>query len=196
MSPTRVPMTVATSAARRPTVNETRAPHTISLKMSWPMSFVPSRCLADGRSNGKPTPRVGSYGATKGANTAANAMLPTRSAPVIVSFEGRGIRAVRAGSGKVIGGLAMRPHARVEHRVHELDQQIGRDHGERRDDEAGLQQRVVAGDDGLEDEPPQPRVREHRLDDDRTAEYKAHAQHEQGRDGKQRIPQRVPEEDP
>src|SRR5687767_7541313 len=165
MSPTSVPMTVATRAARSPTVNETRAPHTISLKMSWPMSFVPSRCWADGRSNGTPTPSVGSYGATRGANTAANAMLPTRSAPVTVSFEGRGIRAVQPESGSATGGLATGPHPRVEHRIDELDHQIGRDHSERRDDEAGLKQRVIARDDGLEDEPSQSGVREDRLDD-------------------------------
>src|SRR5687767_11272000 len=140
-------------AARSPMLSETRAPQTISLKMSWPMSFVPSRCRSDGVSNGSPVDSVGSYGATRGAKTPASAI------PVRVIFDGRGRRrAPVAGSGSATGGLAMYADPWIEERVHELDEKVGGDDRERRDDEAGLEQRIVSRDHGLEQEPPQARI--------------------------------------
>ena len=49
-SPTVPPISIATSAAAKPTMSETRAPAITSESMSAPPSSVPSQCALDGGS--------------------------------------------------------------------------------------------------------------------------------------------------
>jgi hypothetical protein len=49
------PISIATSAAAKPTTSDTRAPHIISESMSTPASSSPSGCSDDGGANGSPT---------------------------------------------------------------------------------------------------------------------------------------------
>src|SRR5690606_31647498 len=64
-------------------------------------------------------------------------------------------------------------HAGIEHRIEDVDQEDGgrdRDDRYRRDPE---DQPVVADIDGRDQEPPEPRIAEHELDDDRAVEDRA-----------------------
>ena len=54
MTPTRVPITMASAAAVKPMLSDTRVPTINSDRMSCPMSFVPSQCAALGAENGAP----------------------------------------------------------------------------------------------------------------------------------------------
>ena len=79
------PSVVAATAAISPTARETRAPKTSWDHRSRPRSSVPSRCSADGASNGAPLERSGGCTVTASARTAAPTTRISISVPAMNS---------------------------------------------------------------------------------------------------------------
>src|SRR5262245_53330701 len=107
------------------------------------------------------SPSVGLCGASTGANTAHT----TSARRIVPANQGR-------------SGLPARmANPRVQVAVEDVDAKISREVERAQHEHAGLDDRVVARGDGFQDEPPEPRPREHRFGDDGAAE-KLHEEHD------------------
>src|SRR5437870_10985101 len=154
------PTTRAIVAAMAPACRETRAPQTTRLNTSRPNSSVPMRCAGLGASRSmRKSWWIGSYGLTCPAKIARRMKSTRRPAPNSPVPERRKRRraaahcdgAVRprpSTGDRIAVALAPAtsavPDARIEHRVHEIDDEADERDEERDDDDRPLHDRVIA----------------------------------------------------
>jgi len=96
--------------------------------------------------------------------------------------------ALRQGRRRHLRGL----DPRIERHVDQVHQQVGQHGGQRKHDQARLDDRVVAGDDRVDQHPAEAGPAEDQLDRDRAGQSGEDGKAETGRDGKERVAQRVP----
>src|SRR5713226_9124723 len=174
------------------------------LRMSRPTSSVPSRCADDGAALISPDCFVGSYGATSGATTATRMTSTTNARPVMATRSLRNRRhssrqgpaacdsstgpvserrapssmmAVVSGPGPSVlltWPASLETHLRVQERVHDVDEQVHHDEGQREDEDhaldhgqvllhdrvQGVLAEAVDGEDALHDERAAEQVRD------------------------------------
>ena len=85
------------------------------------------------------------------------------------------------------------PDARVDQRVRDVHQQVHEHDDDRHEQDAALDHGVVAVGDRLLQPRADPRIREDRLREDRAGEQQPDLEADDRRDGKQRVPQHVPD---
>src|SRR5439155_11804943 len=148
------------------------------LSTSRPKRSVPSGCRPSPRSIQTGgisfwvmSPSVGLCGAKYGANTA-------------VSTSADRITPGNQGSSRLGAGMA---DPRVEIAVQDVHEEVADEVERAQHQDAGLHDRIVARGDRLQDQPPEPRPREHGLGDHRAAE-ELHEQHDrEGEDWQQGV---------
>src|SRR6266545_6523681 len=183
--------------------------------MSRPSSSLPNQCSALGPANrSRRSPVSGSYGASTSANTAVPMYTTTSARPMTAprfllsrrqaarSAEARPAAmaiagAASASSPAVSGTDASRtdtasvPDARIDQRVGEVDDQVYEQEGNRDQQDAALDHRIVAGEDRVHHEPSDAWQGEHRLDEDRASQQRAELQADHGDYRIQRVAERV-----
>src|SRR5438445_1694616 len=205
------PAPSAMLAATAPACSDTRAPQTTRLKTSRPNSSVPMRCAELGASRSmRKSWCTGSYGLTCPAKTASRAKSTRRPAPNIPVPERRkrrraaahcdGAARPRPSRGdRIVVALAPAtsavPDARIEHRVHEVDDEADHRHEERDDDDRPLHDRVIARGDRVQHVPSDADATEDRLGEDGAAEQRAELKANDRHDRDERVLQRVAEKD-
>src|SRR5713226_2343925 len=162
--PSTSPTPRAMVAAVAPACSEAWAPQMTRLNMSRPNSSVPIQCAALGGScSTRKSCRVGLYGLTCAAKTAARVTATSTKAPNNPGRELKkrrraavqGVGAWRTTGAAVNGAAGERTdsdetatsvvaNAWVERCVHDVDQKIERDHEQGDDDDRPLDHRVVA----------------------------------------------------
>src|SRR5262245_40309325 len=182
--PTVPPITAEIAAAQNPINSETRAPAMSKSTMLAPPPSVPSQNSRLGGSKTSPTfafgspsrsrsPKIARKTKTARMNTATIAdLFRNTGAAMARQFSERvGDGASSMGGAPVWTGLTRSlRHPRIELEVEEVGEEVEGDHRERKQEECGLQHRVVALVDRLDDEEPDTGVREHVLDRDRTSD--------------------------
>src|SRR5438132_1650710 len=140
--------------------------------MSRPRWSVPSQCSSPGRASvAAASVAIGSWVASWSANTAVSTMITIKAPPaapsgflrqkrriVVRTLARRGIAGAStlpATTGVVAIALARVPHARVEPAVQQVDEQIRQDDDDRDEHHERLHDRIVAPQDGLNEEPGQ-----------------------------------------
>src|SRR6185503_10327099 len=133
MAPTSVPIDAEVATTVRPTRNEMRAPARTRARMSRPSSSRPNGCVELGpASRSARSCADGSNGVTSGPTSAASAASTTMAAPVL--------------------STSLEPDARIEQAVNEVGEQVHRHVGDRDQQDASLDQRIVAEADRLNQE--------------------------------------------
>src|SRR5688572_26595065 len=161
------PMRPAISADIKATASDARAPHSRRESTSRPNSSWPSQCCAEGPvSRAATSILTGSYGAIAGASSASKTSRPT-------SANGQPIR--RQGSWARLPSIRLPvPHARVEHRIEEIDSQVQQDKQCADDEHDALHLRIVTLLHGADEEARQAGPVEHVFDEHGATEQRAH----------------------
>src|SRR5262245_994922 len=159
MMPSPVPIAPATATAVKPTTIDTLAPKMSRDSTSRPRWSVPRRyamsppcCQAGGRKRAARLPISGSCGATQSANIANSAMPPrinVGSTGKPSSRRGAKREETSAASVCTLMPLTLKPNARIDHGVEDVDQQVDDDdHGAAQQNDR-LHHREIAGGDAL-----------------------------------------------
>src|SRR5687768_15860069 len=155
----RVPPATRATRMEAPAIpSETRTPWTIRDNTSRPKRSVPSRWPALGGANICAAPTaVGEYGATRSASAPARTMRPsTTHAPT-----NSGLRSARRADA---GSATAQP--RIERGVEEVHGEVQEHEDGAEEEDDPLHDRVVALEDGVQQEPADARQREDVLHDD------------------------------
>src|SRR6185503_17758146 len=155
MAPTSVPIDAEVATTVRPTRNEMRAPARTRDRMSRPSSSRPNGCADVGPARRSASSCVaGSTCTRNGPTMAAATPTSTMTAPM---------RSMRSD--------LLVPDARIEQTVGDIREEIHRDVGDGDQQNAALDQRVIAERDRLNEEPADARPREDRFGNDRAGEH-------------------------
>src|SRR5262245_17817900 len=177
-APSVVPTSADTETTVRPTRNEIRAPASTRARMSRPSSSSPKRCDPLGPSNLSASSwPAGSYGVSSGPATAATAVIAMMDAPIQSSVR----------CGRLARAPSFIPNPRIEETVCEIDEQVHRHIGDRDQQNAALNGRIVARADRLNEQAAHARPRKNRLGDDRAREHGAKLKTEHRDDRNQAV---------
>src|SRR5262245_35207618 len=169
-----VPMTVTFTADRTPTRNAIRAPCTVWLNTSFPVAVVPKRNSREGGRficqlpSASFTMSLGRWGAIHPANTAPRmnsgiTTRPNRASGFVRTS--RDIETRRLVSPVLPPGWASAVgNSRVQIAIQEVGDQIGHDDDHRDHEEGELGDGIVGGEDGVDEQLPESRPAEDRLD--------------------------------
>src|SRR6185369_17885590 len=152
----RMPITVANTAAKKPTVSETRVPYSTAASTLRPSSSVPSSDASEGACIDSLLSEYGSscgMKPTTSARTSSSAMKAPAASPL-------GCRASLAT--KLRAAFMGGAHARIEQRVEQVREDVDDHHGNGREQEDALQHRVVAVGDRGDEQVADARPGEHR----------------------------------
>src|SRR5262249_35489747 len=150
----------------RPTVSDTRVPWISRLRMSRPNWSVPSQWAWLGVCRrSRIATRSGSWGAIRGARHATSTSAARQAAPAGEAPSRRRRRQASdwtRGRARSISGVL---DARVDHRVHEVGEQVDGDERHRADQDGALHEGEVAGEDRGDRETAEARPAEDGLGD-------------------------------
>src|SRR5215813_11765494 len=184
-----------------PTRSEMRLPWSTRLQMSRPNSSVPRMWMAlGGLSREAGDSRVGLYEESTPASSAAAMKTSRMSAPVTTLRLPRRRRSQRGRvAGAAAGAVGTRTStvasviadARVDERVEEIHAQVDQHIGRGGDEDHALHYRIVAPENGRDDEAAQSRDVEDDLRDDGPADQHSSGDADHGDHGHQRVAERV-----
>src|SRR5919201_3194510 len=200
--PSTPPAMAAMATDTKPATSDTRVPQMTRLNTSRPTLSVPSQCARPGRA--RLLPRFcasGSYGASSGAASAMTMAASSTAAPngasrarvARRSASQRRSRTVTAS--RVTSARSANPDSGIDPAIQQVDEQIAHDEAERDQQDHALDERIVAREDRVDDEPSHARQREDVFRDDGTADQRAELKPEHGHDGDQRILQHMTADD-
>src|SRR6185295_15955880 len=170
MDPRTVPTSDEIDTTTRPTSREMRAPASTREKMSRPSSSSPNQCVAEGPSRRWANScAAGSKRANAGPSNAATIATSTIAPPSLLIADPRIDEAVQQVRDEV--------HADVRH----CDEQ-----------DASLDERVIAEPNRLNEKPADPGPREDRLGDDRARQHRTELQADERDHWNQAVSERVP----
>src|SRR5439155_11431981 len=209
---------MARTMERTPAWIEMRVPQITRASTSRPRSSVPRRWAPEaGLRMALQSVWLGSCGASHGAPAARATKARTTTAPATAGGRRVKWRQRRAASPVVPGRVAARAapgaaiapapvsdptgHApdadpRVQQRIRHVDQEVDQDVGRRGDEHHALDEGIVPGEDGLDDQPPEPRHDEDLLRHHRAADEGAHLEPEDGDDRDEAVTHAVTEHHP
>src|SRR5262245_12721262 len=157
-----------------PTNSDMRAPASTRAKVSRPSSSSPNQCVSEGPSRRLARScTAGSNRAKAGPISAATIAMSTMVAPTLLIA-----------------------NARIDEPVEEIRQQIHPDVGDGNQQNAPLNQRIVAEPDRLNQQSPDAGPRENRFRDDRAGQHGTELQPDQGNNRNQTVSERVTEDRP
>src|SRR5213080_1341066 len=176
--------------------------------MSRPRWSVPSQCSAFGRpSVYVASVAIGSCVCSQGASTAVTSMIAVMAPPAapsglrrmnrpsVVPHPGRAGAPTTTRSTGTPTGLATIAHARVEHAVEHVDEEVAEDHHDGDEHHEVLHDRVVAPQDRLHEEPCDAGQVEDGLGHHETADEERELDADDGDHGQDRVLERVVPDD-
>src|SRR5438093_11516849 len=206
---------MAKTMDRTPAWIEMRVPQIPPASPSRPRSSVPRRWTTEaGLRMALQSVWLGSRGASHGAPAARATKARTTAAPATAGGRRAKRRQRRAASPVVSGRVAARaapgaaiapapvsgptghapdPDPGIQEGIRHVDQEVDQDVGRRGDENHALDERIVPGEHGLDDQPPEPRHDEDLLRHHRAADEGAHLEPEDGDDRDEAVAHRVTE---
>src|SRR6266849_3907815 len=195
-------------------ISEKRAPYRSRLSSSRPSWSTPSQCCDDGPGQ-QLAPSAfrftsfGEYGALSGAKIEITTKAQTRKKPTSApGFRRRRDQASthsppvaasswipRASSSATDIAASAQPDARVDDRIQGVHDQVDDDEHDGEEEDAALQDRVVAVEDRILEPAADAGPREHRLRQHRSRQQEAGLQADDRRDRQQGVSQHVPRVD-
>src|SRR6478609_8838086 len=206
-------MVVATAPASRPSIREFLVDAISTASTSWPKLSVPRMCSAEGGSYSPPTISSGEYGYSalpKKANTPIPRISTTeiqnrgpklklRQDAFRLVVSGPGTSGPSSASATATCPIVLmsllsrlgRADPRIDEAVQHLDQVVRHQHRDGDDRGEALDDRIVIGRDGVEQQGAQPRVVEHEFGDQCSADQGAQAECQAGDLGQHRVAEDV-----